>query len=264
MAETNKPAPPKTKFTFPSSANRPSTVKSSGTAPVHPRVTFRSYPWKTAKPNLEKTVNVTKNGASSTVTLFVPANYSEQFGARWGEQDTVTALINRNWNGVQASIGETALGALDKMSGGKAISTAAKYASGSTSFPGEFLVFDRGEPITLSFTLDLLPMNKAEADEIVGVVQNFKRKILPTFGGLTTESFGLSFPEIWMIEVAGLNGTGFPETPNTFNDMALISCHVTYSGGANSVLAFHDGNPVAVQLALTFKSVRNSYLGAGA
>jgi hypothetical protein len=264
MAETYPQPIVETKFTFPSEASRPSTKVggSLGGAAIHPRVSFRSYAWTSAKPKLANTKNVDIGGSTSNITLFVPATYSEQFGARWGYEPMVTALVNPgDSNAWLASGAETVQTMANSKFGG--FVSAARYHTGTTSFPGEFLVFDRGEPITLTFNFDLLPMNKTEADTIVGMVKTFKTKILPEFNTPTPENFGLKFPDLWRIEVKGMNGTGFPTTEGNFNDMALASCNVTYSGGANSALAFYDGNPVATNLVLTFKSVRNSYIYKG-
>ena len=45
--------------------------------------------------------------------------------------------------------------------------------------------------------------------------------------------------------------------------MALINCNVGYGGSSQSALTFHDSNPVAITLTLTFQSIRHSYKGDG-
>jgi hypothetical protein len=231
-----------------------------GESTIHPRVTFSSYTWKSATPKLENTMSTTDAGSTGSVSLFVPANYNESFGAKWGYEDVVTALIDpKN----KAAWGASAVETIDKLTKGPlgGITSAAKFGRGETSFPGEFLLFEKGEPITLDFTFDLLPMNGPEANKIVEIVSYFKRRILPTYGG--NDNFFLQFPDIWRIDVKGLNGTGFPATPGIFGDMALTTCKVGYSGGANTVLAFADGNAVMTTLTLQFKSVKNSYIYTG-
>lgn len=259
MAEPNS-QPKETKaLSFPSYETLTSSKDGAtgGGRGIHPRVTFMSYEWQSAKPSLDNTKNINAQGATSSTTLFVPHDFAEQLGARWGYEDTVTALIDpTNEKAWGASTGET-LQNLTK-GGFSGVQSAARFGFGKTAFPGEFLIFQQGEPTTLNFTFDLLPMNSGEAGTIVSIIQNFKRRLLPSFGG--NQTFFLKFPDIWMIEVKGLNGVGFPDTPTRYLDMALVSCNVTYSGGGNSVLAFHDGNPVAAKLSLVFKSVKHSYV----
>lgn len=227
--------------------------------PVHPRVCFLSYEWETAKPNLEST-KIEPGKQTSTTVLYLPSGFSEKLGAEWKVEDTSTALIDpSNGSAWAANAGEYAQKMAEK-GGFGGITSAVRFGTGKTSFPGEFLVFEKGNPVTMDFTFDLLPRNDKEAKLIVKITENFKRKILPTYGGSAMDSFFLSFPDIWHIKFQGAKGIGYPEKQSVYEDMALTSVNVSYGGGANSALFFHDGHAVCTTLSLSFQSIKHSYI----
>lgn len=226
-----------------------------------PRVIFRSFEWKiNPKADLSNTESLVQGGETSSTTLFLPANFTEAYSAQWIQEDVFTAGALQGKAGWGASAGELLETSVKKL-GADGLLGSFKFATGKTSFPGEFEIFKKVDPISLPFNFDLLPRNAGEANAIVKIVQNFKNKILPTF-----KNVALTFPDIWTIQFVGVNGLGFPEAPNGiigYNDMALTNVTAVYGGGTQSSLTFHDGNPVNVQLQLQFKRVRHSYKGSG-
>lgn len=221
---------------------------------VAPRVSFISYTWKSARPRLEET-KMEKPVKTSSTTLYLPAGFSEKYGAEWGDEDIVTALID------QTAILASAAEAVDTMTGGMAgFKTSGKFAEGKTVFPGQFMTFKKGSPISLDFAFDLIPRNRPEGDLIVKIVNNFKRKILPTVSKIGNQNALLSYPDVWHIIFSGAKSIGYPTTKNIYEDMALVSVNASYGGGAQSALTFYDGNPVSVNLSLSFRSVKHSYI----
>lgn len=221
---------------------------------VAPRVSFISYTWKSARPALEET-KMEKAVKTSSTTLYLPAGFSEKYGADWGDEDIVTGLVD------SSAIVASAAEAVDKMSGGFAgFISSIKYTEGQTVFPGQFMTFKRGKPIALDFTFDLIPRNRPEGDLIVKIVNNFKRKILPTVSKVGNQNALLSYPDVWHIIFSGAKSIGYPTTKNIYEDMALVSVNASYGGGAQSALTFYDGNPVSVNLSLSFASVKHSYI----
>jgi hypothetical protein len=259
-----------TDFVFPATANKTTAGKGDVGSHIHPRVTFISSNWSSAKPNLAQTKSL-PTGTSSTTTLYLPNGFSEKYAATWGETELVTALLKANLNmsegfgldatSAKASAAESAQHALKASLGG--IVNSAIYSTGETAFPGQFNVFQKSAPINMDFTFDLVPRNEPEARLIVNICSNFKDKILPTFGQGTNfiSQFMLQFPDVWTIRFNGINGVGFPGSAGMYPNMALTACNVSYGGGANSALIYHDGNPVIVTLHLSFTSIKHAYKG---
>jgi hypothetical protein len=219
-----------------------------------PRVTFSSFTWEGNRPLLSNAPSVRKGGNVTTTTLYLPAGFSENYISTWGEEEAVTVLVDPTG---QDSFKASAYEALDNGTKGQlgGLNTTVKYDSGQTSFPGQFSVFKRSEPMALTFNYDLLPRNAKEAAEVQTIISTFKQQILPVFKGGK-----LRFPNIWDIHFLQINGPGFPATPKAYQNLALIGCNVAYGGGAQSALTFSDQNPVIITLNLQFKSIKHSYL----
>jgi hypothetical protein len=221
------------------------------------RVMFRSYTWTPAAADLVNTIATVKGVDATTIHLYLPANFTENYGTQWEDTDQVTALIAEGAGNVKASAWEATYTAFEK-SGVAGIGNAFKFNKGVTAFPGKFLSFINGDPISPSFTFDLLPMNATEGTKIVNMVKYLKRTILPKFntGGY------LEYPNIWDIQFTGIKGLGHPDTPDHYSDMALIGVKIAYGGGEQSALIFKDGNPVNVTLTLDFKSIKHAFVNS--
>jgi hypothetical protein len=232
--------------------------KSGNSKGSKPRVIFRSYRWETSvRPELAETkIDFVTNSTSST-TLCLPGEFSEKYGASWGNEQ-VFNISGEGWNTkVNLNAFEYA-DSLAKKFGLEGLMYTGKYVSGNTHFPGEFQVFKQGDPMQLSFAFDMIPRNSEDATVIKKIIDNFKTKILPTFTGNL-----LKFPEVWGIFFTGINGPGFPYNSkgvSKYLDMALVDCTVTYGGGAQSALVYADNNPVNVKLQLSFHCIKHSYL----
>ena len=219
-----------------------------------PRVTFTSFKWQGNQPKLSNEPTIKKGGTTSTITLYLPQGFSENYSANWVDEQLVTALTDLSSVGLKASTGE-AVQAISDKAGLQGLMNSGKFMAGVTAFPGEFLVFKKAEAVHMTFNYDLIARNAKEAEEIQKMIATFKYRLLPTFKG-----WYLEFPDIWDINFLHINGPGFPPTVGAYNNMALIACNVAYGGGAQSALTFSDGNPVIVTLQLTFKAIKHSYI----
>jgi len=220
------------------------------------RVVFKSFNWKLDTPRLENTQDpIISGGESSNIQLYVPGQFSEKYSAQWGMDKVITAGLDIGMNqALKASSWEAAEAQTEERIGAPTVNSI-KMRAGSTQFPGEFLVFHKGDPIQMGFHFELLPRSSGEAAQINNIVSTFKTKLLPTLnGGL------LDFPDLWNIYFSGLNGVGFPDTPTRYLYMALIGVNAQYSGGNQSALVYHDNSSVMITLDLQFHSVRNAYL----
>lgn len=220
-----------------------------------PRVRFIPQSWEHGKPMLAHTVGSKLNKSNGEIMLYLPGNFNEAYGAQWVEEDVVTALTNPSTGAVLTSGAEALDNAATAQFGG--IMTSAKYNTGLTSFPGRLLVFKSADSVKLNFNFELIPKSAAEAKAIQSIVATFKRKLLPKYTGVLLE-----FPDVWNIQFLGIKGLGFPETPNAYLGMALTGVVPTYLGGT-STLAYHDEHPVGVSLALSFTSIKHSYIYGG-
>ena len=226
------------------------------------RVVFSSFPYTFCTPRLEDTKDpIMSGGGSSNIQLYVPGQFAEKYSATWGMDQIITAQLggmipgsNTSGQEVQASLWEAAHSATSGVAGAEV--NTFKLTHGVTQFPGEFLVFHKGDPIQMGFHFELLPRSSGEAAQIAAIVDTFKRKLLPTL----TSGY-LNFPDLWNVYFNGINGIGFPDTPSKYMYMALVAVNATYSGGNQSALVYHDNYSVLVTLDLQFHSVRNAYLG---
>lgn len=251
MADTTKPSTTKSNAT--KGTDYKFLAPNENTTDCRARVKFQSYSWKSSPPALANSKGPVKGGGGMSATLYLPANFSEDYTAKWSVDDVVTALTQGGKDGKLASGVEALSKAAQTGFGG--IVNSAKFATGMTEFPGKFLIFQQGDPIAPSFQFELLPMNAGEAGVIVNMIKDFKKTILPTFTGTVLE-----FPNIWSIGFSGINGPGFPGLDG-YNDMVLTNVKVGYGGGEQSALVFHDKNPTIVTLSLSFMSIKHSYLG---
>jgi hypothetical protein len=229
---------------------------SEGMSSSKPRVIFRSFAWQMGQPALSQTKGMVPTSETSSTQLYLPGGFSEGFGARWGEEDVVTALVDRGTDGSFKSSGLEAIQNGLKQYGG--LANSARFEAGATAFPGKFLVFQQGESITLNFEFELVPRNAGEASQIGEIVKNFKKQILPIYAGSL-----LHFPDAWTIQFLGIKNLGFPDTADSYQDMALKNAVASYGGG-KSALVNHDEQPVITTLKLTFQSIKHAYLGDGA
>lgn len=226
-------------------------IQSEGTKKA--RVVFRSYTWQAGKPQLDNTQHIAQGGGTGSCQLHCPGNFTENLSSKWGEEDLITFLTAPKADGALAASTVEALRSATQGSLGGLVNTA-RFDAGKTSFPGQFLSFERGEPTKPQFNFELVPTNQAEANAIMQIVKYFKSKIFPVF-----KSGFLEFPDIWSIQFVGIKGPGFPDSGDSYNNMALVSCNVGYGGG-QSALVYTDENPVAVTLQLSFQSVMHSFL----
>lgn len=260
-------------------------VQSSGTNAtnfVAPRVTFTPYNWVAPTPTLEST-KLTQGGSGDSVCLYLPNGFSEKYSANWQETEIVASAIGTAmskdksladnvagaFSGMNKSnLATDAMAAATKMGQASAggIVNSVLYTNGVTPFPGQFNMFNKGMPIDMDFTFDMVPRTKTEGNSIVKICSHFKDKILAEYkAGSGVSQYMLTFPDIWRISFTGINGVGYAggTEKNVYPDMALTSCNVSYGGGAQSALTFHDGNPVVITLALSFKAIKPSYKMGG-
>lgn len=217
-----------------------------------PFVIFTPYKYDFPKPNLSKYNPPNKNKNGDSVVLYLPGDFNESIGANWGLESTLTGSTN--------SISQAIIGHITENLKGKdsKIINQAQQTFGKVPFPTDTLIFSDISPITLNFSFDMIPYNKAEGDAIVSIIKYFKRKILPQAAS-DSNNLVLEFPDIWDISFENINGLGL-ESDKVYENMALTSCDVVYSSGTENMTVYHDNNPTQVKLKLSFQSIRKQFL----
>lgn len=221
-----------------------------------PRVIFRSYKWKIAKPQVKETKLENSNIVESMIQLYLPANFSEKYSAKW-EHEAMFHLADGKAAGLAGAVRDYM-----KQKNLQGILNSGIYSEGATRFPGSFKVFTQVDPMNLSFSFEMIPKSRPEAVEINNIIQTFKREILPIYNGMLLE-----FPNIWSIHFDGIIGPGFPAYKDSnstqfgkYYDMALVDVYPEYIGGTSqTALVYSDSYPVGVKLNLTFSSIKFGY-----
>ncbi len=218
-----------------------------------PWVNFKPYQYVMPAVN-EKAlpINQVSPPDISSVSLFLPGDYSENIAASWSEQDVLGGAAEG-----AATVGTELLQAASKGVGPK-IAATISAATGQVSYPSDILIFDFVSPIELSFNFTMIPYNKAEGNEIINICKNFKKAVLPRLDA-SSDIAVLKFPAVWNITFNGIKGLGI-EKDNEYSQMALINVSVDYGSSATSVLTFNDQNPVQIKLGLKFKATRKQRL----
>jgi len=214
-----------------------------------PFVIFKAYEWSLPEATGADGAKPRKPSTIEEVGLYFPNGFQESVGATWGPEE----LFNAE-NGIAQELAKGIGDMANKTIGGKVVNSAKAYY-GKTVGPTDLLLFSRPNPYSFTLTFDFIPRSAPEGDAVVKIIKNFKLATLPS-----AESKGiialLKFPPVFDIKFGNINGIGSPSTPDgLYKNMALQSCSVSYSGGANSALVFHDKNPVRTSINLSFQSV---------
>jgi hypothetical protein len=215
-----------------------------------PMITFMAYKYKLPKAKLE-TAKGEKEAIGDGIQLYMPSGVSESYGGEWGFESLLN--FEQGLKDIGADlVGKVAAKGAEQMGG---ISNSVKAGFGATIIPSEFMIFKKPLPFTLALSFNFVPRNAKEGAAIVSIIQTFKKYSLPTIAEGDGQLF-LSFPPVWDISLKNIKGTGHPDNPGMHTDMALTNCTVTYSGGANSALVFHDNVPVQCAMSLSFQSIK--------
>lgn len=215
-----------------------------------PFVIFKAYEWTLPEATgTDGTKQRKPDSSIKEVGLYFPNGFQESVGASWGPEE----LFNAE-NGFSQEMAAAMKSVAEKTVGGKIVNSA-KAAKGMTVGPTDLLLFSRPNPYSFSMTFDFIPRSRDEGAAVVDIIKNFKLATLPSALEKGIVSL-LKFPPVFDIKFGNIKGIGSPSTPDgLYRNMAIQSCSVSYSGGANSALVFHDKTPVRTSINLSFQSV---------
>lgn len=192
-----------------------------------------------------------------TVSLYVPGDYSESMASKWGYQELLGGASSSALEGMWQ---ETANAA--KQLAGAKIASKSIAQSGNITMPMDMNIYQGPEPLSVNFKFDMVPVNKAEGDTVVSIIQNFKKSTFPLSStGQESEdatSIILDYPPVWDIEFNGVKGIMLGDKP-AYYDMALTKVDVSFNSGTSNLSVFYDGNPTQVTLNLSFQAIRKYY-----
>jgi hypothetical protein len=224
-----------------------------------PTVTFTPYTFDMAEATVVR-AEYKKKAPGDPVVLYMPAQVSENYGGQWGLEN---AINMSSWNEALGSLNSTLQDAFKKGGGSLTSGLAAKMSM--TPAPTDMLIYQKPVQPFLNFNYEFVPRNAAEGAAVVSIIKFFKDMSLPTYkmAGDNMPWGLVDWPSVWSIVFKSVKGPGNPRSgaDSRYDDMALESVNVTYSGGANSVLVFTDEVPVKVSIQLGFKSIMYAIRG---
>jgi len=175
--------------------------------------------------------NVYNTSVGTLIALPMPNEISDSQGMRWVDEAD-QSLVGL---GMEKA----------KMYAGKIFSETAKN-TGKNIEKHSALIFDGVEVKTYSFTWKLIPMNEAEANGIMNIINELRTYSLPSLIG----DSGFNFPDVFKVKFKGKSAfSGFKLLPSV-----LTQINATYGDG-NSFMVYNGGHASEVTLSLTFSEI---------
>ena len=228
-----------------------------------------------------------------SVTLPMPSNISEANQTGWGEDSlnnlaaglmggavgAVSDLAGGNLYGATQKTVDTAKNIFGSNSGAKAqiqqqltLNAAASVVkklginintegyrarvTGTVINPNLELLFNGPKLRAFQFSFKMAPRSADEAKHIRGIIKFFKKAMAPKRAVTQDDAFFLGAPNIFRIKF--MNGNKASTTLPTLKTCALVNFTVNYTADG-FYSAFNDGQPVSVQIDLSFAELTPIY-----
>ena len=228
-----------------------------------------------------------------SVTLPMPSNISEANQTGWGEDSlnnlaaglmggavgAVSDLAGGNLYGATQKTVDTAKNIFGSNSGAKAqiqqqltLNAAASVVkklginintegyrarvTGTVINPNLELLFNGPKLRAFQFSFKMAPRSADEAKHIRGIIKFFKKAMAPKRAVTQDDAFFLGAPNIFRIKF--MNGKKESNTLPTLKTCALVNFTVNYTADG-FYSAFNDGQPVSVQIDLSFAELTPIY-----
>jgi len=108
-----------------------------------------------------------------------------------------------------------------------------------------------------TFNWDIVPRSKKEAEQVKVILRIIKQSMSAQRGGTkTVKGLFLKSPDIFYLTY--MKGKEQHPFLNAFKPSALTNCTVNYTG-SGTYATYHDGNPVHLNLGLTFRELTPIY-----
>lgn len=221
----------------------------------------------------------------SSILLYMPEDIQTQFGQKWGGAafGSVTAGLLQGIGGaadadtfldnipgvIKSKTFDLLRQGINKVSGAQVSENQALGGvTGTILNPNTEMMYDGPELRTFELSFKMVPTNNPEAQSIRKICNTFKKAMLPTFGG-DARSFGgssdssglgggnlLTVPK--MCKVTFMNGSSIHPYLPQYKACALANVAINFTPDG-SYATYSDGAPVATQLKLSFKEMKNIF-----
>jgi len=107
------------------------------------------------------------------------------------------------------------------------------------------------------FSWDIIPRSRKEAQQVKVIIRILKQSMAPARGGAATvKGLFLKSPDIFYLTF--MKGKKQHPFLNAFKPCALTGCNVNYTGSGN-YSTYYDGNPIHLNIGLSFKELTPIY-----
>ena len=200
----------------------------------------------------DNTLNALEAFVASTAFTAVAGEVSE--GSVGSQLKAAFKNLNVNEAALKEIIGSAAAAkGLNAISGtNQTANSIASRLSGTILNPNLELLFKGPQLRNFPFTYLFLPREKAEADQVIGIIRTLKENMTPRI----QSNFFLKSPNVFSVEYLK-GGTPHPYL-NRIKLCALRSCNVEYAP-LGTYATFSDGMPHAVRMTLQFTELDPVY-----
>ena len=200
----------------------------------------------------DNTLNALEAFVASTAFTAVAGEVSE--GSVGSQLKAAFKNLNVNEAALKEIIGSAAAAkGLNAISGtNQTANSIASRLSGTILNPNLELLFKGPQLRNFPFTYLFLPREKAEADQVIGIIRTLKENMTPRI----QSNFFLKSPNVFSVEYLK-GGTPHPYL-NRIKLCALRSCNVEYAP-LGTYATFPDGMPHAVRMTLQFTELDPVY-----
>ncbi len=217
------------------------------------------------------------------ILLYIPEDVQTQYGQKWGGAafGSVTAgmlqAIGTSANAetflddipgvVKSKTFDLLRQGINKVAGASVSENQALGGvSGTILNPNTEMMYDGPELRTLDLTFKMVAGSDREAQEIKKICNTFKKAMLPTFGGQTssfggsTSGFGggnlITIPSICTIKY--MYGSSLHPYLPQYKACAIANVAINYTPDG-SYATYENGSPVATQLRISLKEMKNIF-----
>lgn len=226
----------------------------------------------------------TKGGGSlSPIILYMPEDVQTQYGQKWGgaafgsvtagliqaagTNVDLSAAVDSTQGVIKSKVFDLLRQGINKVAGASVSENQfLGGVSGVILNPNTEMMYDGPELRTLEMNFKMAPRSAREAQEIKKICTTFKRASLPSFGG-KTDFFGgtssglgggnlLTVPK--MCTVRFMKGSAIHPYLPQYKAMAISGIAINYTPDG-SYATYPDGSPVATQLKISLKEMKNIF-----
>ncbi len=213
-----------------------------------------------------------------SILLYMPEDIQSVYSQKWGGADFGSFAAGLLKTAGQSVNLETAVNSIDdiiktgafkgiqeltnKLSGSNiSLNQTLGGISGTIMNPNTEMMYDGPNIRTFNLKFKLVPFSTGEAQEIRKICNTFKKAMLPSFGGqaifgTTTATNLITVPKI--CQVTFMQGNSVHPYLSQYKTCAIDNVSINYTADG-SYATYEDGSPVATELTVSFKEMKNIF-----